>query len=86
MQKKNKKSVILGLNGWFERGHDASACLVIDNKIIAFAEEERFNVEGLIQSPITGPKGNVEFLIHLVIPFKRPFVIPELLDEWLGGD
>jgi 23S rRNA (cytidine1920-2'-O)/16S rRNA (cytidine1409-2'-O)-methyltransferase len=53
---------------------------------LRFAEEERFNVEGLIQSPITGPKGNVEFLIHLVIPFKRPFVIPELLDEWLGGD
>ena len=35
-------AVILGLNGWFERGHDASACLVVGNKIIAFAEEERF--------------------------------------------
>lgn len=42
MQKKSNKSVILGLNGWQERGHDASACLMIDNKIIAFAEEERF--------------------------------------------
>lgn len=40
--KKNKKLVILGLNGWSERGHDASACLVIDGKIVAFAEEERF--------------------------------------------
>ncbi len=40
--KRNKKAIILGLNGWSERGHDASACLVIDNKIIAFAEEERF--------------------------------------------
>jgi len=40
--KRNKKAVILGLNGWSERGHDASACLVIGNKIIAFAEEERF--------------------------------------------
>lgn len=40
--KKNKKTIILGLNGWFERGHDASACLVVDSKIVAFAEEERF--------------------------------------------
>lgn len=42
MQKKNNKTVILGLNGWSERGHDASACLVIDGRIIAFTEEERF--------------------------------------------
>lgn len=41
--KNNKKPIILGLNGWSERGHDASACLVIGNKIVAFAEEERFN-------------------------------------------
>lgn len=40
--KRNKKSVILGLNGWMERGHDASACLLVDGKIVAFAEEERF--------------------------------------------
>lgn len=40
--KKNKKTIILGLNGWPERGHDASACLMVGNKIIAFAEEERF--------------------------------------------
>lgn len=40
--KKNKKTIILGLNGWPERGHDASACIMVENKIIAFAEEERF--------------------------------------------
>ncbi len=39
---KNNKTVILGLNGWYEKGHDASACLIIGNKIVAFAEEERF--------------------------------------------
>lgn len=33
---------ILGLNGWPERSHDASACLLVDGKIVAFAEEERF--------------------------------------------
>jgi len=40
--KKNKKTIILGLNGWSERGHDASACLIVENNIVAFAEEERF--------------------------------------------
>ena len=40
--KKSNKSVILGLNGWAERGHDASACLLVNEKIVAFAEEERF--------------------------------------------
>lgn len=33
----------MGVNGWKERGHDASACLIKDNKIVAFAEEERFS-------------------------------------------
>lgn len=45
MMRKNKKAVILGVNGWKERGHDASACLIKDNKIVAFAEEERFSRE-----------------------------------------
>jgi carbamoyltransferase len=40
---KNNKMVILGLNGWMERGHDASACLIVDGKIVAFVEEERFS-------------------------------------------
>ena len=33
---------ILGLHGGSPRTHDASACLIKDGKIIAFAEEERF--------------------------------------------
>jgi predicted NodU family carbamoyl transferase len=33
---------VLGLNGWPERTHDASACLVHQGRIVAFAEEERF--------------------------------------------
>ncbi|MGW7515312.1 carbamoyltransferase family protein [Streptomyces sp. NPDC054796] len=33
---------VLGLNGWPGRGHDASACLVEDGRLIALAEEERF--------------------------------------------
>jgi len=33
---------ILGVNGWMNRGHDAAACLIIDGKVVAMAEEERF--------------------------------------------
>lgn len=34
--------VILGVNGWPERSHDASACLIVDGYLAAYAEEERF--------------------------------------------
>ncbi|MFA6423571.1 MAG: carbamoyltransferase C-terminal domain-containing protein [Patescibacteria group bacterium] len=34
--------LILGLNGCHKRSHDAAACLVKDDKILAIAEEERF--------------------------------------------
>ncbi len=33
--------------------------------VLAFAQEEKFNLKGLIRSPITGPKGNIEFLAWL---------------------
>lgn len=35
--------VILGVNGWYDRGHDASACIVKDGELIAAVEEERFS-------------------------------------------
>lgn len=38
------------------------------NTILSAAQEDDFQVEGLIRSPLTGPKGNVEFLVHLVFP------------------
>ena len=34
--------LVLGLNGWGNRTHDASACLLVDGRVAAFAEEERF--------------------------------------------
>lgn len=37
-----KSLVILGVNGWKTQGHDASACLIKDNQILSFVEEERF--------------------------------------------
>lgn len=32
---------VLGINGWLERSHDASACLVRNGDLIAYVEEER---------------------------------------------
>jgi carbamoyltransferase len=37
-----KNLVVLGVNGWESKGHDASACLLINDKIVSFVEEERF--------------------------------------------
>ena len=36
--------------------------------ILTFAEEQGFSISGLIQSPIEGPKGNIEFLAWLTWP------------------
>ena len=35
--------------------------------VLTFAHGEGFGLKGLIRSPITGPKGNVEFLAWLSI-------------------
>ncbi len=34
--------IILGINGWYTRSHDPSACLIKDGKVLAMVEEERF--------------------------------------------
>ena len=37
------------------------------NEIIQFAKNESFEYLGVTESPITGPKGNVEFLAYLML-------------------
>lgn len=37
-----KEQVILGVNGYSRRTHNASACIVINGELVAMAEEERF--------------------------------------------
>ena len=39
-------------------------------KVLGFILEQGFSIEGLIQSPIKGPKGNIEFLTMLTCPQK----------------
>ena len=36
-------------------------------KVVAFAKEEGFGIAGLDFSPIKGPEGNIEYLLHLTM-------------------
>lgn len=48
------------------------------HQTLNFAIHEGFGVTGLIRSPLLGPKGNTEFLVHLVLP-AVDVADPELL-------
>jgi 23S rRNA (cytidine1920-2'-O)/16S rRNA (cytidine1409-2'-O)-methyltransferase len=37
--------------------------------MVAYCTQNGWGVSGLIRSPLLGPKGNTEFLIHLVLPW-----------------
>jgi 23S rRNA (cytidine1920-2'-O)/16S rRNA (cytidine1409-2'-O)-methyltransferase len=49
-------------------------------EILEFAGESGFQVAGLIRSPLTGPKGNNEFLVHLLNTSKTETTT----QDWLG--
>ncbi len=49
--------------------------------ILEFAVKTGFQVRGLIRSPLTGPKGNVEFLIYL----ENASELEALNKDWLAG-
>lgn len=36
-------------------------------EVVTAARNNGFGVQGVIRSPLTGPKGNVEFLVHLIL-------------------
>lgn len=40
-------------------------------EIILFAQSERYSLQGLIRSPLLGPKGNKEFLLWLKYPAEK---------------
>ncbi len=46
---------------------DPNVHRVVLNDILSYARNEGFSVRGLIKSPLTGPKGNIEFLVWLEI-------------------
>ena len=46
---------------------DARVHEEVINNVIAFAKEEGFGIAGLDFSPIKGPEGNIEYLLHLTL-------------------
>ncbi|MBN2044850.1 MAG: TlyA family RNA methyltransferase [Anaerolineales bacterium] len=51
------------------------------NDILQFAQEEGFGLLGLERSPLTGPKGNLEFLAYLEYPAKMEIDLVEKIAE-----
>lgn len=51
--------------------------------VLGFARQQGFVVRGLIRSPLTGPKGNVEFLTWLEYPGDQVISIEELVNQLL---
>ncbi len=52
--------------------------------VLDFTQSQGFQVQGLIRSPLKGPKGNVEFLMHLLYPPQQepaPVDIHALIDQ-----
>ena len=53
--------------------------------VLTFTEQEGFSVQGLIRSPLLGPKGNTEFLVELVYPPREPIAWREQLEALVMG-
>lgn len=51
--------------------------------LLSFARDKGFQIDGLIKSPLTGPKGNTEFLVNLSMPRYRDIELMPLIDAVL---
>jgi 23S rRNA (cytidine1920-2'-O)/16S rRNA (cytidine1409-2'-O)-methyltransferase len=48
--------------------HDQAVHREVLEGVLGFAQTSGFAVQGLVRSPIKGPKGNIEFLVQLHLP------------------
>jgi 23S rRNA (cytidine1920-2'-O)/16S rRNA (cytidine1409-2'-O)-methyltransferase len=55
-------------------------------EVLTFAQGVGCSIKGLIQSPLTGPKGNIEFLAWLSSPLKSMDNIEELIQPLFPTD
>lgn len=62
---------------------DARVHEQVINNVIAFAKEEGFGIAGLDFSPIKGPEGNIEYLLHLTLGADDA-VSPAFVAELVG--
>lgn len=53
-------------------------------EVLAAAEVEGFGINGLIRSPLLGPKGNTEFLVHLKCPAETIKPVSEWVSSLFG--
>lgn len=51
--------------------------------VLAFAGQDGYGVLGLLRSPLLGPKGNTEFLIHLALGPGSALDLPALVESVL---
>ena len=54
------------------------------NDVLVYAQQEGFGIQGLMRSPLLGPKGNTEFLVWLREP-EKDVDLPGLVDSVLHG-
>jgi len=54
-------------------------------EVLKYAQLQGFVAKGLIRSPISGPKGNIEFLTWLESFDEHPTVVEALVDAVLSG-
>jgi 23S rRNA (cytidine1920-2'-O)/16S rRNA (cytidine1409-2'-O)-methyltransferase len=59
---------------------DASVHQKVIREVLESAMEEGYSITGLIRSPLLGPKGNTEFLVHLKLPAGEK----RSIDEWVS--
>jgi 23S rRNA (cytidine1920-2'-O)/16S rRNA (cytidine1409-2'-O)-methyltransferase len=65
--------------------HDPRIHRQVLEEVLAFAQEQRFAVRGLVKSSLKGPKGNTEFLVHLGLSDeKTPGFDQGLIDRALA--
>ena len=50
-------------------------------EVLSAAIEMGYEVRGLMRSPLLGPKGNAEFLAHLVFPADSSKTLDEIIQD-----
>jgi 23S rRNA (cytidine1920-2'-O)/16S rRNA (cytidine1409-2'-O)-methyltransferase len=54
--------------------------------ILTFASSQEFGIRGLVRSPLKGPKGNIEFLVHLQYQQDTILSLEALVQKAFGED
>jgi 23S rRNA (cytidine1920-2'-O)/16S rRNA (cytidine1409-2'-O)-methyltransferase len=63
--------------------HDPQVHCAVLEEVINFAKAHGYGTAGLVRSPIKGPKGNIEFVVHLTVPASGDLSLAQLIDPIL---